>query len=526
MNFERPHRISPRMNYLPIVVARVPAFIGSALAARHHQNRVRAKTSSLPFVYSAMRYLERRETRRACFSVRTTVLSSRTTWYTLAMPHHCAVSKCNRVSRGLCDCCQQNLCLQHLNEHNASLISQLNPLTDELNVLGDRLKAVDVQRIVGSCRRKLQQWRDECREQIDRLFMQKCQECDRLVHERTSEQRDKLVELRMKLTELINAQETTRQDIDQLTKTIRQLNKDMDKIEQFSSSIVIRSASINETLVFMKDREKEKEAVERELDLSALSPVWKTIDRPDGSYASLASNDRYLLIHQQPNLTILDRDMHIVKQIPWCHDSIYDMCWSSTLRRFVVIGGQLIFLVDENTMSVDNLKVSKERFWQSCTCSDTSLYLSTNEYTSSVVELRLLPSVKFLKEWKAPVTCVQKEVISGIVYSDGKLALMVMNELKKTLRFALCDAKTMHCIWSRQLDIVCTQSIAFRCCALTCHQWLISDFETKRLIHIAEDGKVKKIIPYNAIPYRANLFGNMLAVSRNDGVNLHRLTEK
>ncbi|CAF1355400.1 unnamed protein product [Adineta ricciae] len=433
------------------------------------------------------------------------------------MPHHCAAHKCTRASRGLCDCCQQNLCLQHLNEHNASLISQLNPLTDEINALGDRLKSVNVQHIIDKCRLKLQQWREESHEKIDRLYIQKCQEFDQLVNEKTSEQHEKLIAIQSKMTELISAQETTRQDIDQLTLTIQQLNKDIDRIEQTHLMIISRPCLLNNTLAFTLD------AIENEIDLDNLAPVWKTIDRPDGSYASLASNDRYLLIHQQPNLSILDQDMNIVKQIPWSHDAIYDMCWSTTLRRFIVIGGKLILTVNESTLSVDNVKLSKERYWQSCTCSDTSLFLSTNEYTSSIVEFRLLPSIKFIKEWKYPVTCAQNEVISGIVYNDSKLALMIMNEAKKSLRIVLCDVKTLNCIWSRQLDIVCTQSIAFRCCALTCHEWLVSDFETRRLLHITQDGQVKKIVPYSAIPYRANLFGDMLAVSRNDGVNLHKL---
>jgi hypothetical protein len=72
------------------------------------------------------------------------------------MSQSCAVAKCIRASRGLCDCCTQYLCIQHLSEHNASLISQLNPLTDEINALGDRLKTINIQTTAGGCRRKLE----------------------------------------------------------------------------------------------------------------------------------------------------------------------------------------------------------------------------------------------------------------------------------------------------------------------------------------------------------------------------------
>ena len=109
------------------------------------------------------------------------------------MSQPCAVTKCNRTSRGLCDCCTQHLCLQHLSEHNASLISQLNPLTDEINALGDRLKTLNIQKLVGDCRQKLEEWRMDCHQKIDRLFEQKCQELDRLIDEKVKKQQEEIV---------------------------------------------------------------------------------------------------------------------------------------------------------------------------------------------------------------------------------------------------------------------------------------------------------------------------------------------
>ncbi|CAF1564779.1 unnamed protein product, partial [Rotaria sordida] len=54
------------------------------------------------------------------------------------MSQPCAIDGCKRTSRALCHCCQQDLCIFHLNEHNDLLNSQLNPLVDEINTLGDR----------------------------------------------------------------------------------------------------------------------------------------------------------------------------------------------------------------------------------------------------------------------------------------------------------------------------------------------------------------------------------------------------
>ncbi|CAF4888543.1 unnamed protein product, partial [Rotaria sp. Silwood1] len=123
------------------------------------------------------------------------------------MSQLCFIKKCTRTSRGLCDCCQQSLCLQHLNEHNALLISQLNPLTDEVNALEDRLKILNIQKSIGNSRKKLEQWREDCHKKIDCLFERKCQELDELVNQKIDQQREALNWVHSKITELIKAQE-------------------------------------------------------------------------------------------------------------------------------------------------------------------------------------------------------------------------------------------------------------------------------------------------------------------------------
>ncbi len=431
------------------------------------------------------------------------------------MSQPCATTKCHRISRGLCDCCMQQLCIQHLAEHNASLISQLNPLTDEINALGDRLQALNIQNLVGDCHQKLEEWRRDCHKKIDRIFGQKCEELDRLINEKVKKEKEKIDEIRLKMTELIREQETTRQEIDSLTSTIRQLQRNMDNMEQTGFQIDVHPLLIDDNLIYITN--------ERMIDLLTLPPLYKTINRPDNSYGSFATNDRFLLIHQKPNLCLVDRELNIAKQTLWSHDKIIDMCWSSTLNRFIMIGGQRVFLVDENTMMIGNMETIDKRNWLSCTCSETSLFLSTNEYSSCILEYSLSPLIELAKERKSPDTCAHDEIINTIVYNNEKLALMVMNKFKKSLRIDLKHAETFDRIWSLEFDAVGNQNIAFRCCSLTSDEWLVADYETKRLLHITKDGKLKATIPYDAIPYRANLFANMLVVARKEGLNFHNV---
>jgi hypothetical protein len=432
------------------------------------------------------------------------------------MSQQCAVTKCNRTSRGLCDCCQQNLCLQHLSEHNASLISQLNPLTDEINALGDRLKTLNIQKAVGGCHRKLEEWRMDCHRKIDHFFERKSKELDRLFDKKVKKQQKGIFRIRSKVAELIHEQETTRQDIDSLTSTIRQIESNMNKIEQMCFTITTRRLLIDGTLISIR------ETTESELDLSTLPPIYKKINCCAGN-SMIINNDRFLLMHRKPNLCFVDQGLNIVKEVLWPHEIIYDLCWSSALNRFIVIGERIVFLVDENTMTVENVSAIEERDWLSCTCSETFLFLSTNGFPSSIMKFRLLPSIELVKNWKSPHTCSRNEFIDNILYNNETLGVTIMNRSEKSFRMELRSIETLNCIWLLQFDTVCNQNIPFHCCLLTCDEWVLADYETNRLLHITKDGKLKRTIPYDGIPYCANLFSNMLVVSTNGGVNFHKL---
>jgi hypothetical protein len=425
------------------------------------------------------------------------------------------MTKCNRTSRGLCDCCQQHLCLQHLSEHNASLLSQLNPLTDEINALGDRLKSLDIEKAISSCLRQLEQWRDDCHQKIDRLFQQKSKELDQLIYKKIKKQQQEILRIQSKVAELIREQETTRQNIDSLTSTIHHLKEQMDKIENTCFNINARSLMIDDSFIDIKELNK--------LDPWILAPPFKTINRPDGSKVVINSNGRFLLMHKKPNLCLVDQEMNIVKEVLWNHDYIYDMCWSSTINRFILVEGKRIFLIDDGTITIGNVQTTEERQWLSCTSSNNSLFLSTNEQPSCIMKFTLLPTIELIEEWKSPQTCASDEVILSIVYNVGVLGMVIQNKTEKSLRLELKSAETFHRIWSLGFDTVCNQTHMFHCCLLTNDEWLVIDYETKRLLHITKDGKLKATIPYDGIPRCANIFANMLVVSTKNGVNFHKL---
>ncbi|CAF2155192.1 unnamed protein product [Rotaria magnacalcarata] len=422
------------------------------------------------------------------------------------------------MSRGLCHCCQQNLCLQHFSEYNKLSISHLNQFNNETNILDDRLKTLNIFKIIGNSRRKLEQWREDCYTKIDLFFEQKCQELDRLANEKVNRQRDELNRIQMKLTEFNNAQQTTRQDIDLLISRMSQIRSSIMDLEETCFKITTHPLILNDTFIDIKKTN------EHDVNLSSLSHTYKAIHRPEGGFQSLACDGQHLLIHQHPNLCLFDRDANIVTQTVWSYGEIHEMCWSVTLGQFIVLGANSIFCINENTMSIQEVDTIRELDWISCTCSETVLFVATNECASSIMEYILFPAIEFVRERKHPLVCKKDEFIVGVVYNNANLALMVMNMFKKSIHMELRNAKTLDRIWLFQPDIVCTQKITFRCCSLTCDQWLIVDYETGRLLQITKDGKIKETIKYYPCPYRAILFDqNKLVLSGMNGVHLHTI---
>ena len=100
------------------------------------------------------------------------------------MPQTCAIENCKRTSCALCHCCNQNVCRPHLNEHQDLLVSELNPLLNQINALDNRLKVLNIDNMVAEPRQNLEQWRADCHTKIDQFFEQKCQELSRCIAEK------------------------------------------------------------------------------------------------------------------------------------------------------------------------------------------------------------------------------------------------------------------------------------------------------------------------------------------------------
>jgi hypothetical protein len=168
------------------------------------------------------------------------------------MSQTCDITSCKRPSCALCHCCQQNVCLPHLKEHQDALISQLNPFVDQINAPGDRLKAFNTENMIDNCRQKLEQWRVECHRKIDHFFEQKCQELDQSVAGKLSRLREEIDRVQPKIAELIREQDVTRRDLDSLTSTVAQVDYSVLRICPEPTGIRTRSRQFQQVPAYSR----------------------------------------------------------------------------------------------------------------------------------------------------------------------------------------------------------------------------------------------------------------------------------
>ncbi|CAF3241197.1 unnamed protein product, partial [Rotaria sp. Silwood2] len=224
------------------------------------------------------------------------------------MAQPCVIATCKHASQTLCYGCNQHFCREHMIEHDLSLNSQLNPLSDEINALGERLKSINLENAIENSHKKLEQWRIDCHKTIDYFFEQKCHELDRCIRKKMEKKREEINRIRTKLSDLIREQEATHKDIDLLTITVRDLEREINKIEQTSFQIEIKSLVLDDSLIHIENSDI------NHFDLISLSSVHKTINYPRENWAPFACNNHHLLIHQETNLCLVDQNLNIIKQ--------------------------------------------------------------------------------------------------------------------------------------------------------------------------------------------------------------------
>ncbi|CAF1153175.1 unnamed protein product [Rotaria sordida] len=208
------------------------------------------------------------------------------------MPQPCAIPTCKYKSSTLCPCCNKNICINHMKEHNNLRKSELNSLNDEIIALNDQFKTFDIDKLIKDNREILDKWKDNCHKIINCYYEQKCQE------------------LEPTIIDSIHNEKFTEKNLQSLKSTIYDIKQEINKINEKGIQINIRPFTLDNHAISIKDSKPNA----FNINTSILSSPYHTIECINGWQSELASNDQSILISLDNSLCLFDRNLNLIKK--------------------------------------------------------------------------------------------------------------------------------------------------------------------------------------------------------------------
>ena len=434
------------------------------------------------------------------------------------MPHSCSIKTCYFKYIAKCPCCNENLCRRHFLQHDFLLRSKFHCFNEQIGEFTEQLQRIDLEKITNEFILQLNQWRLNSYRMIDEFYQNKYNELYNHIHQIFIQQDDNLIQLRSKFAQIINQQKSTEKDLKILTMSIQNFQYQINQIKHISIQFHINPLVISNDLINIHLLKPHL------LHVTQFISPYQKIPRLPFTSDVLASNDQYLLMHQNSNLYFINEHLFVINQNRWPHGWIRDMSWSQTLKAFFLLTSDQIYLVTENTLQIEHLKSLEDRSWQCCTCSDTCFYLTKDSCNSTINQYSLKPSIKFIKHYQRLETNDEKQRIDSMKYHNQMLALVINDQLKKEIFLELRSMPTFDRLWTCQLSMEYTGR-KMHCCYLAYQGWIVMDVESSFFFHInEEDGNVVDVIKSKDKTHYINFFGIRTMVIVNDeSVNFYRL---
>lgn len=432
----------------------------------------------------------------------------------------CSKESCTRPSEGACYSCKKKFCREHLKQHEDSMNADLDRLAKEMKSVSNRYTLIDPQQLVNECGQRLDKWRNDCYEQINRVYEEKCEELLQDWSQRVNKPRKHIDVMESKLNEIVRKKKPTHEEIQQVTETIRYIDLQIKDIDQKGIQMAMPSFVID------KNSKPSKESNIEEVGGFQLESSYKSVDCSTRSGAAIAANAKTILVNEYEYLNLFDQELILVQQIPWKNGQIYDMIWSTQLNNFIIITDRrIVYRLNESPLSCTPAPSIPQEKWWSCTCSDKFLYMSTYGIDPCIFQFYLSPKFEHIKQWRVPDTCQQYESIHDINYANETLGLMISNSSDKITRLEVRSSTTLNPIWSLTLkmDQISYQP-SMHCCRIKNSEWIVVMENIPHIFHISKDGTLKKTIAYKPTPWNALLCAsNILAIRTENYLFLHNI---
>ncbi|CAF1057505.1 unnamed protein product [Didymodactylos carnosus] len=390
--------------------------------------------------------------------------------------------------------------MKHLTEHFKIINDRLPICVNQLNELLVELNQISSSTVVKKTYDHLDKWRQQSHQTIDDIYEQKRNEIDQILSRNydkyKNDQLNNIDKTKSYTENLINKQNATHYQMEEFNKTLEITQSTFNKFKQNFVLINTIPLNINANVVDLQ-------LLSKIADIYSLKTPEKILKLNDKWFSSFASHNDYLLLYQNSKFCLYNNMLTIVNEIEWNNDLIVDMCWSSTLDKYVILTEKFLFTLDETSMTlIERLKTDKT--FLSCTCSHEKLFVISQNCPSTIEEYEL-QSFILIREWKSQQIFAIHELIYSIRCDNDHFCLLIKNKLTGKVHIELRTTATMNTVWSVIVPIPFSNSIS-RLCLLSFNEWLIIDEQSNHLIQISSDGKLKSKVHFNFKPCNAVRF--------------------
>ena len=166
--------------------------------------------------------------------------------------------------------------------------------SDMVNLYNSRLKEVRIDDKIDETRQKLEQWRVECHQTIEKFYQRKLEELNSYLDQFRKQHEAKRNEIQKNITQL-----NSPENVDQTKSIIQKIDQDLNEIEQITLQIHLRSLTLNDNYI----------QIEKKFHFSNFKKESEiSFSYSMESSSAIASNERFLLMHQYPYLNLIDHD--------------------------------------------------------------------------------------------------------------------------------------------------------------------------------------------------------------------------
>ena len=155
-----------------------------------------------------------------------------------SMAKRCLVETCKREAETYCYHCSHDVCTKHYLEHKNSIQEQVHPFVDQINLLYDRLRHDDQNKIMSTAqsvinvRSQLDQWRDECHQRIDMIYDRVQHQIDGIVEGCKQDERQRrgknlksLEEIREQMKDLLKESDITHRQLETMKQKLEEIKR-------------------------------------------------------------------------------------------------------------------------------------------------------------------------------------------------------------------------------------------------------------------------------------------------------------